>query len=87
MTNHLGKVICLGALKKYSMKHAQQTKFFVKNLSGLLMLTYGMLSHTDALGLRHPLGRHISRPDLAVSLVLFMTSLDQGGYAYLTQSG
>jgi hypothetical protein len=37
MTNHLGKVICPGALGKYSMKHAQQTKFFVKNLSGLLV--------------------------------------------------
>jgi len=46
-----------------------------------------MLSHTDALGWRHPSGRYILRPDLAVSLVLFMTSLDQGGYAYLTQSG
>jgi len=50
-------------------------------------LTYGMLSHTDASGLRHPSGRHITHSDPSVSLVLFMTSLDQGGYAYLTQSG
>jgi len=53
----------------------------------LKLLTYGMLSHTDALGLRHPSGRHITYSDPSVSLVLFITSLDQGGYAYLTQSG
>lgn len=49
-----------------------------------MLLTYGMLSHTDASGLRHPSGRHITHSDPSVSLVLFMTSLDQGGYAYLT---
>jgi len=46
-----------------------------------------MLGHTDASGLRHPSGRHIPRSDFAMFLVLFMTSLDQCGCAYLTQSG
>lgn len=37
MTNHLGNIICPRALEKYGMKHAQQSKFFVKNLSGFLV--------------------------------------------------